>query len=86
MEAYLAEGQPGADPDQSSHTDEGEIDGIFEDDPPRITLRIPDTDPPDMFTFAHEYGHYVWFSLLSKDDRKHYETRLQEAESPRIIW
>ena len=72
MEAYLAEGQPGADPDQNSHTDEGEIDGIFEDNPPRITLRIPDTDPPDMFTFAHEYGHYVWFNLLSKDDRKHY--------------
>ena len=53
--------------------DDGDIDGVFENDPPRITLRLPDTGGPDMFTFAHEYGHYVWFALLSQADRKHYE-------------
>lgn len=71
MAAYLQDGDPLAD--QNSHADEGEIDGVFEDDPPRITLRIPETGEPDMYTFAHEYGHYVWFTLLTRGDRKRYE-------------
>ncbi len=71
MEAYLQTGD--SDQDQNSHADDGEIDGIFEDNPARITLRIPDTGQPDIYTFAHEYGHYVWFKLLSKDDQKRYE-------------
>jgi hypothetical protein len=76
MTAYLKGGDTadGAG-DSSSHADDddGDIDGVFENDPPRITLRLPDTGGPDMFTFAHEYGHYVWFTLLSKADRKRYE-------------
>lgn len=58
-----------------SHTDDGDgdIDGIFESDPDRIALRLSDTGTVDLFTFAHEYGHYVWFHLLSKDDRSRYE-------------
>ncbi len=73
MDAYLQESSGNASADQSSHADDGEIDGVFEDNPPRITLRIPNSDPPDMYTFAHEYGHYVWFTLLSRDDRRRYE-------------
>lgn len=71
MEAYLQEGD--TDTGQSSHADEGEIDGVFEDDPPRITLRIPASGHPDLATFAHEYGHYVWFNLLTRDDKKRFE-------------
>lgn len=73
MDAYLQSSSDDPSQDQSSHSDDGEIDGVFEDNPPRITLRVPNSEPPDMFTFAHEYGHYVWFNLLSKDDRKRYE-------------
>ena len=69
MEAYLR----GGDADQSqSQDDDGEIDGVFEDNPARITLRIPASGQPDLYTFAHEYGHYVWFNLLSRDDRRRY--------------
>ena len=71
MDAYL--GADGSDADNSSHADDGEIDGIFEDNPARITLRVPDAGPLDLYTFAHEYGHYVWFTLLTKDDKKRYE-------------
>lgn len=71
MEAYLRGGD--SDGGQDSHADDGEIDGIFEENPPRITLRIPISGQPDLYTFAHEYGHYVWFNLLSRDDKKRYE-------------
>lgn len=78
MAAYLSGDQSAADQDdKSSHaTSEGgddDIDGIYENSPPRITLRIPDSGFLDLMTFTHEYGHYVWFNLLSKDDRGRYE-------------
>ncbi len=74
MDSYLAAQDTGEDDDSSnSHADDSGIDGIFEDDPPRITLRLPAGATPDVGTFAHEYGHYVWFHLLSKNDRKAYE-------------
>lgn len=56
----------------SSDNDNNDIDGVFENDPPRITLRLPADGQPDMFTFSHEYGHFVWFDLMSTDDRKQY--------------
>ncbi len=73
MEAYLRDGDSDSDQDQSSHAGDGEIDGVFEDNPARITLRIPASGQPDLYTFAHEYGHYIWFNLLSRDDKKRYE-------------
>ena len=75
MDSYLAAQDTGEDGGDApnSHADDGGIDGIFEDDPPRITLRLPAGEAPDVSTFAHEYGHYVWFHRLSKDDRKSYE-------------
>jgi hypothetical protein len=73
MEAYLRDGDADSDQDQSSHAGDGEIDGVFEDNPARITLRIPASGQPDLYTFAHEYGHYIWFNLLSRDDKKRYE-------------
>lgn len=80
MDAYLSAQDTGEDRDKdagenggsSSHADDGEIDGIFEERPPRITLRLPGRGTPDLDTFAHEYGHYVWFHLLSRDDRDQY--------------
>ena len=44
----------------------GDIDGVFESDPDRMALRLPAGGDMDMFTFAHEYGHYVWFHLLEQ--------------------
>ena len=72
MEAYLQSGDTDTAEGQSSHADEGEIDGVFEDDPPRITLRVPEGEEPDTYTFAHEYGHYVWYDLLTNADRDRY--------------
>jgi hypothetical protein len=79
MNAYLKGNED--DPDSGgvsamSHTGDdgdGDIDGVFESDPDRIALRLPSAGDLDTFTFAHEYGHYVWFHLFSKDDRKRYE-------------
>ncbi len=73
MEAYLYVDSGDGDGGQDSQGGDGEIDGIFESNPSRITLRVPATGLPDMFTFAHEYGHYVWFNILSGDDRRRYD-------------
>ena len=76
MTAYLKGGDSEDDTGgAASHADadDGDIDGVFENDPPRLTLRLPASGDPDTFTLAHEYGHYVWFNLLSSADRKHYE-------------
>jgi len=81
MDAYLQTGDTDAGDNQSSHADDGEIDGVFEDNPARITLRIPTAGDPDMFTFAHEYGHYVWFDLLTKDDRRRYESLYKKQKT-----
>lgn len=70
MSDYLRADDDGRD--QNAHTDDGDIDGVFEADPDRITLRIPPTGRPDFYTFAHEYGHYVWFNLLSGEDKRRY--------------
>ncbi len=70
---------------QNSHTDDGSIDGIFEADPPRITLLVPQSGSPDLFTFAHEYGHYVWYDLLTKDDRKRYESLYKRQRAARHL-
>lgn len=75
MNAYLDGNQQGGnsnDRSSSDDNDNSDIDGVFENDPPRITLRLPETGSPDMFTFAHEYGHFVWFDLFSGQDRKEY--------------
>ena len=74
MTAYLRGDSDGRQTHQADTPgDTDDIDGVFEDGPPRIGLRMPDDGKPDMFTFAHEYGHYVWFHVLSRDDRKRYE-------------
>lgn len=75
MDEYLhsdSDDESQSNSQNNSQDDDDEIDGIFVDHPPRILLRIPDSGAIDFSTFAHEYGHYVWFKLLSKGDRKRY--------------
>jgi hypothetical protein len=57
----------------SAEDGDGDIDGVFENDPPNITLRLPQDGVPDEQIFAHEYGHYVWFDLLTDSDRRRYQ-------------
>jgi hypothetical protein len=67
---------------QNSDTDsDEEVDGVFTDDPPQIFLRVSDPAQIDYATFAHEYGHYVWFDLLSKGDRKKYKAIYDRQKS-----
>ena len=74
MAAYLKDGDGDSDRLPSGGGgDDGDIDGVFEDNPPQITLRVPPSGALDMYTFAHEYGHYVWFEVLRADDRRRYE-------------
>lgn len=63
----------------------GDVDGVFEGDPDRIALRLPASGSLDMFTFAHEYGHYVWFNLLSGDDRHRYEAIYKRQRAARHL-
>lgn len=74
MDDYL-HGSDGDDDSRSnSQADDDEIDGVFVDHPPRIMLRVSAPDKIDFYTLAHEYGHYVWFNLLTKGDRRRYGT------------
>ena len=76
MDDYLKADQDPSDNSfqtTSGDDDNAEIDGVFEGDPDRIALRLPATGSVDMYTFAHEYGHFVWFHLLNRDDRRRYE-------------
>lgn len=56
----------------SSIRDVDDIDGAFDDNPPRIAILVETDGSADTFTFAHEYGHYVWYDLLSKGERREY--------------
>ena len=67
MDDYLRDGGP-----EQSRVEDDEIDGVFVRRPPRIVLRVPDSGRVDFGTLAHEYGHYVWFDLLTKNDRNRY--------------
>ncbi len=81
MDDYL-HADPDNDTSSDSSTDsEAEIDGVFTDDPPQIFLRVSDPSQIDFATFAHEYGHYVWFDLLSEGDRKRYKTIYERQKS-----
>lgn len=85
MDNYLASQNTDEGDSSNSHADDAGIDGIFEDDPPRITLRLPAGTAPDVATFAHEYGHYVWFRRLSEGDRKVYESLYKRQKAARTL-
>lgn len=76
MNAYLVSGSPNDTVYKSSENgqdDLSDVDGVYENGPARITVRVPRNGAVDLFTFAHEYGHYVWFNILSGHDRSNYE-------------
>jgi len=66
-----------------SNTDD--IDGVYDRNPPRIAVEIEQGGKIDDFTFAHEYGHYVWFELMSKADRKAYEAVYKQSKQDRHL-
>jgi hypothetical protein len=69
MMVYITRGQ---NYQASDADDDDTIDGIYEDQPSRITLR-GSTSPNDLpYTFAHEYGHYTWQAFLTRSDRARY--------------
>ncbi len=71
--------------DKTQEDADGDVDGLFQDDPPRIAVRITDSDGPDVFTFAHEYGHWVWTKLFSRDDRREYHAVYQRQRARRAL-
>lgn len=75
MDDYLHTDPDSSDANNESNSEDSasEIDGVFTDNPPQIFLRVSNPARIDYATFAHEYGHYVWFDLLTKDDRKRYK-------------
>ena len=83
MDDYLHDGT--SDSENNSDDDDDDIDGVFVDDPPQIVLRVPVSGHLDFYTFAHEYGHYVWFDLLSQDDRKRYKALYERQRSARHL-
>lgn len=56
-----------------SDSGDGEIMGLFANRQKRISVRVASNGAMDLQTLTHEYGHYVWFHVFSKDDRKHYK-------------
>ncbi len=78
MAAYVHNGEPNSEHngagDSSNDGDaDGVVDGLYESDPEAVTVLLPQSGTVDMFTLGHEYGHFVWFRLLGKDDRRRYE-------------
>jgi hypothetical protein len=69
MNAYIRDG---SDEHMLSGDADDTIDGIFEDDPPTITLRGSSACDAIPFTFAHEFGHFFWQNELTKADRCRY--------------
>ncbi len=79
MNTYLHDGSE--DASHSEGDDMADIDGVYESHPDRMALRLPPKRDIDMYTFAHEYGHYVWFHLLSDSDRRRYDVIYQHVRA-----
>ena len=65
------------DPDEARREDEEStaVEGMFftdRDGNPIITLRRSLSDRKAARVFAHELGHVVWDTLLSRDERRRY--------------
>lgn len=65
------------DPDEARREDEesSAVDGMFFEDRdgnPIITLRRSLSDRKAIRVFAHELGHVVWDTLLSRDEQRRY--------------
>jgi len=67
MNAYLARASGAANIRYDA------IDGVYDDDLSTIALRLTSPNDDVSATFAHEYGHFVWQRIFTKDQRKRYE-------------
>jgi hypothetical protein len=87
MDSYLHSSNDGLSHDQgnddtdNSDDDLSDVDGVYENGPPRIAIRQNSDGDVDDFTFGHEYGHYVWFNLLSASDRQRYQRLYDHLKS-----
>jgi hypothetical protein len=48
------------------------VDGIYEDGPPLITLRATRPDSELSYTVSHEYGHFVWQTMMQASEKASY--------------
>jgi len=55
------------------------VDGIYQNSSPTITLRVASPADDISANFTHEYGHYVWFNVLSPAQRGEY-AKLYETQ------
>lgn len=69
----------------ASDNGDGEIMGLFAERQKRISLRVAPSGAMDLQTLTHEYGHYVWFHLLGKDDRKQYRALYKRQAASRAL-
>lgn len=69
----------------ASGNGDGEIMGLFAERQKRISLRVAANGAMDLQTLTHEYGHYVWFHLLGKDDRKQYRGLYKRQAASRAL-
>lgn len=60
--------------DQANTNDDtdGDVDGLYDDDPPTITLLSGDPPRDLALTFLHEYGHHLWAFQMNGNDRSAY--------------
>lgn len=64
---------------------DGEITGLFAERQKRISLRVSPDGTFDQQTLTHEYGHYVWFHRLTKNDRKQYRGLYKRQAETRAL-
>lgn len=84
MDAYLTSGSADTSNlrnNDNSGGDMSDVDGVFENDPPRLSLRIAPDGSVDFMTFAHEFGHYVWFIEMNDSERQRYSKLYHKQKS-----
>lgn len=63
---------------QGGKNDDSVVDGYYHegrgarDETPTITLRRTMPEDEAAFVFTHEYGHYVWYKVLTRQQRNDY--------------
>jgi len=76
MDQLVAEDED--DRGSGGKNDDSVVDGYYHegkgnrDDIPTITLRRTMPDDEAAFVFTHEYGHYVWYKILTRQQRSDY--------------
>ncbi len=78
-------GEHERDLQHTGNSDQGVVDAFFQsaqserDPTPSITIRRMLPEGAAAFIFTHEYGHFVWYSKLNREQRSGY-TRLWKQQ------